>query len=187
MNRWLDVFRLRVRSLFRRSAADRELDRELRFHLDEHVAELVAAGQSEGEARRSAMREFGSLASVSEQCRDTRRVNFLNHLAQELPVCRSRAESSADPVRGRNNLDRARRRREPRHLRPRELAAAVNAGRRQARTPRAHSHRQRQPRAYRAWRQLHESGVLAGIAGYQIEANVNWRGPEISVPMRRSS
>ncbi|MGB2715645.1 MAG: ADOP family duplicated permease [Vicinamibacterales bacterium] len=36
---------------------------------------------------------------------------------------------------------------------------------------------------YRAWQQLHESGVLAGIAGHQIEANVNWRGAEQSVPI----
>lgn len=37
--------------------------------------------------------------------------------------------------------------------------------------------------AYRAWQQLNDSGVLAGIAGHQIEAYVNWRGPEASLPI----
>lgn len=35
--------------------------------------------------------------------------------------------------------------------------------------------------AYTAWREFEESGALAGIAGYQIEADVNWRGRDTSV------
>ena len=37
MQRWFDILRLRLRSIFRRDSADRELDRELRFHLEEHL------------------------------------------------------------------------------------------------------------------------------------------------------
>ena len=36
---------------------------------------------------------------------------------------------------------------------------------------------------YRAWQQLNDSGVLTGIAGHQIEANVNWRGADAAVPI----
>ena len=35
--RWLDILRLRLRSLFRRGVVEQELDRELRFHLDKET------------------------------------------------------------------------------------------------------------------------------------------------------
>ena len=71
MSRLFDILRLRFRSLFRRDATDRDLERELRFHLDERVAELIASGEPPEAARRTARREFGSLASIGEQCRDS--------------------------------------------------------------------------------------------------------------------
>ena len=36
---------------------------------------------------------------------------------------------------------------------------------------------------YHVWQAFHESRVLRGVAGHQIEANVNWRGPEASLPI----
>ena len=37
--------------------------------------------------------------------------------------------------------------------------------------------------SYGQWQALEESHVLSGLAGYQIEAEVNWRGPESSVSL----
>jgi putative ABC transport system permease protein len=59
MSRWLDVLRLRLRSLLERDAIDRELQRELRFHLHARVDELIAGGMSATDARLLAQREFG--------------------------------------------------------------------------------------------------------------------------------
>ena len=35
--------------------------------------------------------------------------------------------------------------------------------------------------AYQQWQALQESGALQGLAGYQFEVEVNWRGPEKSI------
>jgi len=37
--------------------------------------------------------------------------------------------------------------------------------------------------SYQQWRELDQSGALAGLAGYQVEAEVNWTGPERSVSL----
>jgi putative ABC transport system permease protein len=68
----LDRFRLRLRSLFRRSRVERELEDELSFHLEQQTAESLAAGMSPEEARRAAMRALGGLPQVQEECRDMR-------------------------------------------------------------------------------------------------------------------
>jgi hypothetical protein len=41
---WARVVRLRLRSMFRSSSVDRELDRELAFHVEQRVAELMSEG-----------------------------------------------------------------------------------------------------------------------------------------------
>jgi hypothetical protein len=37
--------------------------------------------------------------------------------------------------------------------------------------------------SYRQWQTLEQSHALNGLAGYQIEAEVNWRGPEATVSL----
>jgi putative ABC transport system permease protein len=183
MQRWFDILRLRLRSIFRRDSADGELDRELRFHLEEHVAELMAAGQSPQEARRTAMREFGSVASISDQCRDTRRVNFLAYLTQDLryavrgllaqPMLLAAATTSIALGVGANlaifGLANSFLLSTPTASRPDRLMHIWT-------TNGSHA-------PYVVWKQLNESGVVSGVAGHQIEASVNWRGPEASVPV----
>jgi hypothetical protein len=84
MPRLLDRFRLRARSLFRSASADESLRRELQTHLAEQIDEYVAAGATPAEARARAMRELGSVALIEEECRDTRRVNVIQNLVQDL-------------------------------------------------------------------------------------------------------
>ena len=68
-----------LRSLTRRNTAEQELGSELRFHIERQIEENFAAGMSAQEARRAAVREFGGVEQVKEDCRDTRRVNYLEN------------------------------------------------------------------------------------------------------------
>ena len=82
--RLFDALRLRLRSLFRNNAVERDLDDELRFHLDAHVSELVAKGMTRDEARMIARRRLGGVDQIKESVRDTWHVRLLGDLAQDL-------------------------------------------------------------------------------------------------------
>ncbi len=80
----LSDFRIRLRSLFRRSTVEQELDEELRFHMDQQAEKYMHAGMSRAEALRRVRLEFGGIEQVREDCRDARGVSFLESLAQDL-------------------------------------------------------------------------------------------------------
>jgi putative ABC transport system permease protein len=82
--RILDKARLRLRSLFRRPNADLELDAEFRFHLDQLIEESISSGMPPEEARRAAQRTIGGIAQYKEECRDMRRVNFVEDFVQDV-------------------------------------------------------------------------------------------------------
>jgi putative ABC transport system permease protein len=81
---WLFTISLRLRSLFRWAQADQELDDELRDHLDRATAEYVAKGIAPEEARRRARLALGGMEKVKEECREARRVNWIQDLIQDL-------------------------------------------------------------------------------------------------------
>src|ERR687887_472659 len=62
--RWIDIVRLRVRSLTQRARVERELDRELRAHIEAQIEENVALGMSPAAARRAAALSFGGLEQI---------------------------------------------------------------------------------------------------------------------------
>jgi len=74
----------RLRSLFRRARTEADLHGELDLHLEQLTKEHIADGMSEADARLSARRAFGSVEWTKEQCRDMRRVNFLDDLVKDL-------------------------------------------------------------------------------------------------------
>ncbi len=82
--RSIDKLRLRVRSLFRRTELDTELSEELRFHVQRQTDVNIAAGMTPGEARRAALVEFGGVSRLTEECRDERRVNWIQDLGQDI-------------------------------------------------------------------------------------------------------
>jgi predicted permease len=82
--RWWDVVRMRARSLGRRGRVDDELDRELRFHLDQEAGEYRARGMSPEDARNAALRRIGGVAQVQEECREMRRVQYIENFTQDL-------------------------------------------------------------------------------------------------------
>ena len=83
--RWTSTFRLAVRSLFRSSQVERELDEELRYHLEHLVDDYVAAGVSPSEARYKALREMGGIDQRKEECRDVRGLQLVDSLRQDVP------------------------------------------------------------------------------------------------------
>jgi putative ABC transport system permease protein len=80
---WFYTLPLRLRSLFRRSQLDRELSEELSYHLDQKTSQFIAAGMPAGEARRAALRSMGGLEQRKEECRDTRKVNWIQDFFQD--------------------------------------------------------------------------------------------------------
>ena len=73
-----------LRALFHKNRAEREMDDELRFHLEKQIEQNVAQGMSAEEARYAALRQFGNVGEVKEECRDSWGVRFFNELLQDL-------------------------------------------------------------------------------------------------------
>ena len=69
---------------FRRDQMERDLDRELRYHLDRRRDDLMHSGLEEAEARRQAAIEFGGVAQVKEEVRDTWLTRWLRDLVADL-------------------------------------------------------------------------------------------------------
>src|SRR5215475_5662800 len=67
---WFYTVPLRLRSLFRRSRVECELDEEFSYHIGMKVEEFVAAGLDPGAARQAALRAMDSLTQRKEECRD---------------------------------------------------------------------------------------------------------------------
>jgi MacB-like periplasmic core domain len=82
--RTVNKLKLRLRSLFQREAVNHELDDELRLHIDHQIEQNIAAGMSPDEARYAALREFGGLDQIREECNDMRNVNWLQDFVQDV-------------------------------------------------------------------------------------------------------
>ena len=71
MRLWSRV-RCWLRTIARRSRAEREMDAELRFHIEAFAEDLVRAGVTPEEALRRARIEFGGVERGKEECREAR-------------------------------------------------------------------------------------------------------------------
>ena len=80
----LAALRVRLRSLFRRSTVERELDEELRDHLERETERLVAGGMDPGDAREAARRRFGNVEYLKEESRDARGVRVLENALRDI-------------------------------------------------------------------------------------------------------
>jgi predicted permease len=183
MPRWFDRLRLRARSMFRAAALDRSLKSELQVHIDEEIDEHLAAGMTPAEARAAAMRAFGPMARVEEECRDTRRVAFAHNLARDFrytlrslarqPLLLLAATVSIAVAVGANTTI---------FTLASELLFSMPSARDPERLVRirmsGNSHV-----SYRQWQALKETDALNGLAGYQIEVEVNWRAQDQSVSL----
>ncbi len=78
-----DLF-FRLRALFRRQAAETELDDELHFHFERQVQKYESSGLAREEALRRARLDFGGMDQVKEECREARGVHFMEQLFQDV-------------------------------------------------------------------------------------------------------
>jgi predicted permease len=74
----------RLRSLFRRKAADRELDEELQYHLDREAEKYREVEASLDLAVRRAKLALGGTEQVTQQCREARGTKLIEDLVQDL-------------------------------------------------------------------------------------------------------
>ena len=181
MSRVIDRLRLRLASLFAGNRAEASLKSEIELHLQEQIDENIAAGMSPAEARAAAVRAFGPVGLIEEQCRDTRRVAFIEHVGQDLrytlrsllrqPMLLIAAVVSIAVAVGANttifSLANELMFAVPSASRPDQLVHIQMGGGSHV------SHRQ--------WRHLEESGALAGLTGFNIEVSINWQAPDQSV------
>src|SRR5436189_3351634 len=82
--RWFHKLPLRLRSLVWKMRVEQELSEELRFHLEKLSEEKVAKGMTSQEARYAALRELGGVEQIKEECRDMRRVNYIENFIQDV-------------------------------------------------------------------------------------------------------
>jgi putative ABC transport system permease protein len=74
----------RIRTQFRKQKLDRDLSEELAFHLQQETEENIAAGMNAEEARYAALRKFGGIEQVKEDCRAAWGVRFIDNLLQDV-------------------------------------------------------------------------------------------------------
>ncbi len=82
--RLLYMLPLRIRSLFRRTQVEQELDDELRDHLERRIAADIARGLTADEARYAALRAMGGVEQRKEQCRDMRGTQLVDQFRQDI-------------------------------------------------------------------------------------------------------
>ena len=70
--------------LFHRTKAEHDLQKEMDFHLAQETDANIRAGLAPEEARLAALRSFGGVAQVQEECRDAWGVRFFDDLRQDL-------------------------------------------------------------------------------------------------------
>src|SRR5262249_61180123 len=81
---WFYTVPLRLRSILRRGKVEKELDDEIRYHVERKRQQYVSEGLGPDAARHAALRDMDGLEARKEQCRDARRVGFVEDLLQDL-------------------------------------------------------------------------------------------------------
>src|SRR5882757_362828 len=82
--RWFRQMTLRLRTLFQRNRVERELEEEFQFHIAQRIELEIARGLSPEEARSAALRAMDGIEQRKEECRDMRRVNYIDDLLRDL-------------------------------------------------------------------------------------------------------
>jgi putative ABC transport system permease protein len=73
----------RLLALFRIGKLEREMDREMRFHLECETEKHIRRGMSRQEARYAALKNFGGVERIKEECRDVSRSRWLEDIFQD--------------------------------------------------------------------------------------------------------
>ncbi|HSR70458.1 MAG TPA: ABC transporter permease, partial [Acidobacteriota bacterium] len=84
MGKWTHRVRTALRSWFRRSQVEDELEEELAFHLEMQTRHNREQGMSPREARRKAVQQLGGIEQVRQSVRGARSGSWLESLLQDL-------------------------------------------------------------------------------------------------------
>ncbi|HYV06358.1 MAG TPA: ABC transporter permease, partial [Blastocatellia bacterium] len=71
-------------NLARKDTVERDMDQEVRFHLEMEIQQNIRRGMSPSEARLVALRNFGGVEQVKEQCRDEKGGRLVEALLQDV-------------------------------------------------------------------------------------------------------
>src|SRR5438093_11440601 len=82
--RWFRRLTLRLRTLFQRNRVERELEEEFQFYIEQRIELEIAKGLSPEEARSVALRAIDGVEQRKEECRDMRRMNYVDDLMRDL-------------------------------------------------------------------------------------------------------
>jgi predicted permease len=82
--KWLNILAVRLRALVRREAVLEDIDEELRFHIEMETKSNLERGMAPDEARRSAMKSFGNVGSITDLAYEVRGGGFMETLWQDL-------------------------------------------------------------------------------------------------------
>src|SRR5258708_21147656 len=83
-SRWFRQMALRLRTLLQRNRVERELEEEFQFHIEQRTELEIARGLSPAEARFVALRVMDGLEQRKEECRDMRRVTYIDDRLRDL-------------------------------------------------------------------------------------------------------
>jgi hypothetical protein len=76
----------RLRTQYRKKELNQDLSEELAFHIQQETEENIAAGMPPDEARYAALRKFGGVDQVKEECRDAWGLRFIDTHYERAPL-----------------------------------------------------------------------------------------------------
>jgi putative ABC transport system permease protein len=80
----LRVLFLKLAGLFRRDRFEQQLDEDVRAHLEMLIDENLGKGMNPEEARYAALRQFGNVSSMKEECRERWSTCIIEELVQDV-------------------------------------------------------------------------------------------------------
>lgn len=82
--KWLNILMARIRALFRRESVLHDIDEELRSHIEMEIDANRELGMTPEQARDSATKSFGNVASIRDLAYEVRGGGFMETLWQDL-------------------------------------------------------------------------------------------------------
>jgi hypothetical protein len=80
----LRVLLSKFTGLFRRARLERQLDEDVHAHLEMLTEENLRRGMNPEEARYAALRQFGNVSSMKEECRERWSIRIIEELVQDI-------------------------------------------------------------------------------------------------------
>ncbi|HET7101626.1 MAG TPA: ABC transporter permease, partial [Terriglobia bacterium] len=80
----LRVLLSKLTGLFRKARLEQQLDEDVRAHLEMLTEENLRKGMDPEEARYAALRQFGNVSGMKEECRETWTIRLIEELVQDI-------------------------------------------------------------------------------------------------------